>query len=421
MQLPHPHGSNAPGTAWPPLEIDTKPMRCIVACCWAPDQGQGISTQAKELAAELVRAGHVVGYLSPRPKADLWAQESGVCQIAIGPDLSPSDGVREVHRAVASFGADVVINNDHPYVQAALPLLDTVCVIVTHAMSWATASLARFNFPWADYVIALSDDMWRGIVDSGVPPQKVVIIPNGISDPGEPALPRRSRDEPLRAIFAGNWTKVKGADLLLRAISKAPRELPWFRLDCFGSGSLAKKLPRHLPWINARGKVPRAEFLEAMRESDLLLFPSRTEGCPMTVIEALAHGVVPLVSDGIGAMRWMIDSGVDGFLLRRAKWAPDMWSTLAFLNEHRDRLHVMRGTARLRYLRDFTISRNATTLLSLAGNRPSRPPRPNRVALLRWHRPLPTSSPIEFIAARSSYATGRLRLSGSASASDLVA
>ena len=52
------------------------------------------------------------------------------------------------------------------------------------------------------------------------------------------------------------------------------------------------------------------------RSADVLLHPTRWDGQPVTILEALAFGL-PVVATSVGAIPDTIRSGVDGYLMRR--------------------------------------------------------------------------------------------------------
>ncbi|MCW0220234.1 MAG: glycosyltransferase family 4 protein [Prosthecobacter sp.] len=385
-------------------------MKILIGCCWPPELGQGISTVSRDIATALAKHGHDVHYLSPPSCFSDWYRDNGIHNVSIGPEVSAAAGlslVREYHAAVCP---DLTLNNDHPYLQAAFPLLTGTKAVICHTLNWATFELAITNHEHIDHIFALSVDMWERLVRKGVNPAKIKIVQNGIHDPvNANQLFDQTSDRPnLRAVFAGSWTRVKGADLLIRAIKNAPPDLEWLTVDCFGDGRLlgeATKIDRS--WLKVHGRVPREQFLSVLRESDVLLFPSRTEGCPMTIIEAQAYGVIPIASNGRGAMREMVTHGLDGFLVRLSDFDTDMWNILTALKNQPDYLSMIKRNARDTFLTRFTIERQIDHILAIAaygGHRQSGHAGPARP--ICWHRPSQLSKKIPRLRARVAYRLG---------------
>ncbi len=392
-------------------------MKFIVACCWSPEKGQGISTMSREIAAYLAGNHHEVYYLAPQSDNISWYQKAGVTPIDIGPKLTPKDGLKAVVASVNKLQPDVLINNDHPYVQAALPAIGVKKIVISHTMAWATAALARFNHQYADRIIVISNDMLKQIVDKGVPSSKLALIMNGIVDPYSSTWnPSAVTDGPLKVVFAGNWTRVKGADLLLDAFANAQGEMDWIQFECFGA--IKEKYSKRLtgkPWIKLHGRVARNQFLDTLAEADFLLLPSKIEGCPMTVIEAMSRGVVPLVSDGHGAMRWMVSHGIDGFVIRRKNWSQDMWEILHHMHNNRDALIKMKSRARGRFSKQFEISHMMAALIEVIAQIKNTTITTSNETYktIHWHRPSVNDSMLNKVIDRVFYQTGILRMAGS--------
>lgn len=390
-------------------------MNIVVACCWPHDQGQGVSALSKELALHLALSGHRVGYLSPSPANSNWHIRHNIPLLSVDAELAPRDGLEAVLSAAKQFEADLVINNDHPYVQAALPYLSCRSVVICHAMAWNTLKLAAFNATYATCTVAISSDMWAKLANLKVPVEKLRLISNGIRKPERGRTPRPTDTSgPLRAVFAGNWTKVKGADKLIRAFSHAPAKIDWLQLDCFGEGRYLRGFTaQEFSWITLHGKVARNEFVNHLAEADLLLFPSRIEGCPMTVIEAMSLGVIPVVSDGRGDMRMMVTPGHNGYIARLDHWAADMWNILHHLNGNRHDLRRLSTNAVKRFETRYSIDTMANAILqSIEANSVSNNARPGKSTLLRWHRPHRSDQGFNALIQRVSYRLGWLRRSG---------
>ena len=141
----------------------------------------------------------------------------------------------------------------------------------------------------------------------------VLHLPHGVDIPV--ARPRPERVGPLRLIFVGRLTSQKGVfhlpsiDAALRA---AGVEVSW---TVIGSGPEEQQVRQQwrAPQVRWSGLVPHAEVLAAYADHDVLVFPSRAEGFPLAVLEAMAAGVVPVSSD-LAGVREMVEPGVNGFL-----------------------------------------------------------------------------------------------------------
>ena len=156
--------------------------------------------------------------------------------------------------------------------------------------------------PFADEVHALDPDL------------VVHVVPNAPDvDERSPADPADGRI-PGRILCVGSFVGDKGVDVLLEAIARIAPDFPTLRLVLAGTGPDEGEL-RAL--AAARGLAERIEFpgwlrgaaLEAeYSRASLFVLPSRTEGFPLALLEAMWHGV-PCVATAVGAVPEILADG----------------------------------------------------------------------------------------------------------------
>jgi glycosyltransferase involved in cell wall biosynthesis len=125
----------------------------------------------------------------------------------------------------------------------------------------------------------------------------------------------------LRLVFLGRWVKSKGI-LLLKEIDKQlqQRNIP-VQWSILGSGPLEKELKaqwqndKHAQFVTAKNTN---EVYQVLTQQDVLIFPSRFEGTPVAIMEAMSRGVVPVVADLPGGTRDMVTDNV-GFRCQQEK------------------------------------------------------------------------------------------------------
>jgi glycosyltransferase involved in cell wall biosynthesis len=149
-----------------------------------------------------------------------------------------------------------------------------------------------------------------------LPPERVVYLPNSVDlaefRPAETAARRAAREElglPPEAFViggVGRFTPQKNFGLLLDA---APRETT---VALFGSGPEEAML-RGRAGDNARFMGTVADRAAIYRAIDMLVLPSRFEGLPMTVLEAMASGV-PVVASAVDGVREIATHGENAWL-----------------------------------------------------------------------------------------------------------
>jgi len=98
-------------------------------------------------------------------------------------------------------------------------------------------------------------------------------------------------------LYVGRLEPVKGFDILMSSLNKVPKNTS-FRIEIAGSGSLKSLVSKYAGSnLNYYGAVPYEKVVSLMKHSDVLLLPSRSEGFPLVLFEAMAHGLIVICSD----------------------------------------------------------------------------------------------------------------------------
>lgn len=177
----------------------------------------------------------------------------------------------------------------------------------------------------AGRVIAVSGALGDRVEEMGVPRSRIDVVRNGVD--GEAFAirdPRPSREKlglPLdRKIvtYAGNLVHVKGVDVLVEAVGRMKAMGgPDVLVNVVGGGDLADQLEARAKALGVtdrlifQGRVLPTAVPEHMNACDVFCLPSREEGCPNVVLEALASGkpVVASRTGGIPELVWA-DNGI---------------------------------------------------------------------------------------------------------------
>jgi glycosyltransferase involved in cell wall biosynthesis len=150
------------------------------------------------------------------------------------------------------------------------------------------------------------------------------VVPNGVD---VDAIRRRLDQIPGRAsrpgsgaarlMTASRLAPAKGLDVLVRAVAELPSSTV-ARLDLYGEGPERDPL-EHL--INDLGLADRAflhpwltDVIEQMAVHDLFVLPSRAEGMPYVVLEAMAAGI-PVVATAVAGTAEALAHGLVGALI----------------------------------------------------------------------------------------------------------
>lgn len=206
------------------------------------------------------------------------------------------------------------------------------------------------------------DDLRAG---RGISLDKLRLIPHGVdlSAFEKAAQQRIPSPRKLRLGFVGRLANPsKGIFLIPKILQRLADADLNFEIIIVGDGPDRGRFSRDLsPFLLAGqarmvGGQPHEKIPEFLAEMDVLLMPSRFEGFGFSLIEAMAAGVVPIVSRIRGVTDWIVDEGTTGFVCpaHSAHAFADAARTLATTP---DRLSLMSQSAQQAARERFSLER----------------------------------------------------------------
>ncbi len=119
-----------------------------------------------------------------------------------------------------------------------------------------------------------------------------------------------------RVLFLGTWHLVKGTDILVKALSVVLGRNRDVRASLIGVGVPETAVLREFPEVLKARLTVRSHFAPEelpliLAKHNIFVLPSRFEGMPLSLLEAMAAGLAPLVT-WVGGMREIIHDGIDG-------------------------------------------------------------------------------------------------------------
>lgn len=139
----------------------------------------------------------------------------------------------------------------------------------------------------------------------------VHVLPNAVEMPTDAPVPTWDGNRPLELLFVGRFAFNKGIDVLMEVARRldAGAQSGRVHFSLCGDGPLLEHYRRSSPPANVRllGRVDDDALDMLYRSSDILVLPTRFEGMPTVVLEAMARGKPVLVSD-VGATAELVDA-----------------------------------------------------------------------------------------------------------------
>ena len=190
----------------------------------------------------------------------------------------------------------------------------------------------RLFFPWIDSVIAIADAQRDYLIrQEGIPPGKLVVIPNGVEIDCPDASVRAGRREEIRAeLGVDPHAKVvmilavlrpeKNHELLLQAIARIRPRVPKLVLLVVGDGprrSFLEEEVRRLDLtstVRFLGHQPEGRRFWAAADLAVLCSHPLVETLPLSLLEAM-DSALPVVATEVGALREIVSPGENGELV----------------------------------------------------------------------------------------------------------
>ncbi|MRT91929.1 glycosyltransferase family 4 protein [Ancylomarina sp. 16SWW S1-10-2] len=201
-------------------------------------------------------------------------------------------------------------------------LLDIPVVLHVHGgvfMTQGTKStffqkLSRTLFQKASCVIVLSE-IEREVLKEKFSYLNATVLPNSIdSSVYKSDRSIQKKDKP-NLLYLGRIEKNKGINELIEALKKLKQAFV-FRFVLCGTGPLVEHVTRECSSFlghdfEYKGIVSGEAKINIIKESNIFLLPSYFEGLPMALLETMAAGVVPIVTN-VGSMQYIIEHGTNG-------------------------------------------------------------------------------------------------------------
>ncbi|MBX6769673.1 MAG: glycosyltransferase, partial [Actinomadura rubrobrunea] len=270
---------------------------------------------------------------------------------------------------------------------------------MTHESYEATRRSSRYArvkelYADCDRMLALTAedaDAWArdGMTNAGHMPNPLHVTPRRLS----------TLDAPIVA-SVGRLATEKGVDLLLEAWARVASRQPGWLLRVYGSGPQedelrrqAASLPEIATSVEFRGVV--ADVETALADSSIFVLPSRAEGFPMSVLEAMAYGLPTVAFDCAPGVRALVADGRDGLLVPPGDTAA-LAAALERLIEDDALRRAMGARARAsvaRYRPDVVLDRweRLFTRLHRGESAVSEPNADETISDRRFERPWPSS------------------------------
>ena len=183
------------------------------------------------------------------------------------------------------------------------------------AMSEARRKLVASTLEDADLLIVLSQEWCEYFERILQRPPRIEVLHNAVE---VPVCAKRSYAAHA-VLFLGKLSEGKCPDMLLRALAPLCSKYPDLEAHFGGNGDVGtyERLAADLgisEHCEFHGWVTGVTKEELFDRCSVYCLPSRNEGMPMSVMEAMAHGLAT-VSTPVGGIPQLIEDGVSGYMV----------------------------------------------------------------------------------------------------------
>jgi glycosyltransferase involved in cell wall biosynthesis len=192
----------------------------------------------------------------------------------------------------------------------------------------------------ASVIITVSHANKERLLKLGLPRDKIIVIPNGIDlalfDTTVSTL--KGHEDEVHIMWVGRMVEVKGLEYLIHAMRIVVTRYPQSKLILIGTGPLKAKLERLVgdlsldKNITFTGSVNHSDVPLYLKEADIFVLPSLSEGFPVVILEAMAAGK-PVVASNVRGIPDAVTDGVTGFLVEPENYE-QLAEKIVYLIEH---------------------------------------------------------------------------------------
>jgi glycosyltransferase involved in cell wall biosynthesis len=169
----------------------------------------------------------------------------------------------------------------------------------------------------------VSEEMKSGLENMGIDSSKIAVFPMGVDDiffDIGMKKGRRKGNQSFTVLSNRNLQPIYNVWHLIRAIPSVLRAVPNARFLIAGDGLERERLRQEVDRLGIAasveflGKIPHEDMPSLLEKTDVYVSTSLSDGTSVSLLEAMASGAFPVVTDIAANKEWIRD-GMNGFLV----------------------------------------------------------------------------------------------------------
>lgn len=175
------------------------------------------------------------------------------------------------------------------------------------------------SFANSDRVIAISSAVRSSLIDCfGLQENKICVVHNGVDLSRFKPKHNYEMHNPIKLLYVGRLVKEKGVQNILFALSKLSETIDNWSFDIVGEGEYRNNLEDYTKKLGLTRRVQflgrRDDIPEILEKHDIFVHMPASEGFGITIIEAMAAGLV-CVCAARGGIPEIIENNINGILV----------------------------------------------------------------------------------------------------------
>ncbi len=274
------------------------------------------------------------------------------------------DQMKKMIALLKEYDPDIVHSNIGSALHVLAPVWmrgkKTVHIFTAHSMGYRIFSGARqkvmkFAFKTRRIIpVAICDTVKKSLCETyGLAEDRVPCVYNGVDTAAFVPKDGYCEGGTVHFVSVGTLYDLKNHSMLIEAFGQLKQRMDGVKLTIVGGGELFDSLQAQVKTLGLENDVAlvgdRPNVSDYLRAADVYCCPSRVEGLPISVLEAMSTGL-PVVTTPAGGVVDIVHDGVNGYVVPHGD-ASAMAERMAALAEDRALLETMGRASRREALR----------------------------------------------------------------------
>lgn len=199
--------------------------------------------------------------------------------------------------------------------------IHTVHNIAQQEQAKAGKIVNKFMFKHCGVVpVALSEEVKKTVEEVyELPAEKIPVIFNGVDLSNCKVKEEYTKKDEFKIVHIGRFMDVKNHAMILKTFALFAKQHTDAKLQLIGDGELRKDMVQLAQELGVKNSVEfaglQSNVYPWLHDADIFILPSKFEGMPMTLIEAMGTGL-PIIASAVGGVPDMLTDGESAILIK---------------------------------------------------------------------------------------------------------